>query len=300
MKPISTYIRAFFSLGALGMVIALLALAMLFATLSQESIPFDAAIERMTTLQALQAQIGLDLAEMQVRQVQEIFTLTYGMESSGAFGLAQQADERISQTLAELEEYDSFYEDEDAYISDLSEELANFEESLALNRQIFEFIVSEFDEMDDEEWSDALIELEENQEILNWQLSTLTIVVEQDRQRALADFPDDADTNILIIVTGLAFTLLLALTGYQIIAVTVHPLRHLRNTITTIGGDVYRPGSNLPKGTAGRLAKTLDELAQAEQIRNQKAKHEIEDLRQELYESRRRRLKIIQPGKKTE
>jgi hypothetical protein len=300
MKTINTYIRAFLSLGWLGIIIALMAFAMLFAAFSQESTPFDAAIERMTVLQALQSQIALDLAEMQTHQAEEIFNLTYGLDSTNALTLAQQAEDRILQTLAELDELNSFYEDEDYYISDLTEELADFQELLTQNREIFEYIVWEFDEMDDDEWWDALIDLEDNQEMLNFQLRTLVISVEQDRQRALANFPDDADTNILIIVIGLASTLLLALAGYQAIAVNIQPMGHLRNTLSTIGGDVHQPAQNLPKGAAGRLAKALDELGQAEKVRNQNAKQEVEDLRQELYESRRRRLKIYQPGKKTE
>jgi hypothetical protein len=94
--------------------------------------------------------------------------------------------------------------------------------------------------------------------------------------------------------------LLFALLGYQAIASAVRPLSHLRNTITTIGGDVYRTSKTLAGGAAGGLAKALEELARAEQVRNQNAKQEVEDLRQALYESRRRRLKIYQPGRKAE
>jgi hypothetical protein len=300
MKIIRTYIRAFFSLGWLGMVITLMALVMLFAAFSQESTPFDSAIERTTVLQSMQSEISLSLAEMQTKQAEEIFSLSYGLESSGAFNQAQQARQHILQTLAELKDDDSFYEDEEIYISDLTGELNDFEATLAQNWQIFEFITQEFDQIDDQEWFDALLELEENQETLNLRLRDLILIIEKDRQRALADFPEDADASIFIIVVAMAFTLIFALIGYQIIASTVQPLGTLRNTITSIAGDVYRPGSELPQGTAKSLANALQELAEAEQIRNQNSKQEIENLRQELYESRRRRLKIHQPEKKPE
>ncbi len=302
MKTIRTYIRAFFSLGWLGMVIALMALVMLFAAFSQESTPFDAAIERTDVLQIMQSEISLSLAEMQTNQAEEIFSLAYGMGSSGAFHQAQQARQRILQTLNELQEDESLYGDEDFYISDLTTEVNDFEAMLSENWQLFEFIIQEIEseQIDDTELFYALLDLEENQEILNLQMREIMIGIEQDRQSALADFPEDADASIFIIVIAMTFTLIFALIGYQIIASTVQPLGTLRNTITSIAGDIYRPGSTPPQGTSASLANALQELAEAEQIRNQNSKQEIETLRQQLYESRRRRLKIHQPEKKAE
>jgi hypothetical protein len=88
--------------------------------------------------------------------------------------------------------------------------------------------------------------------------------------------------------------------GYQVIATTVHPLRNLRNMITAIGGDKYRPemqGTLLKsRGPAGNLARALDQLAKSEQERTAGIKDETERLRQELYESHRRRLKVFHPA----
>jgi hypothetical protein len=299
MKTIGTYIRAFFSLGWLGLIIGLLALATLFAAFSQTSDPFDAALERMYVLSELESSVALDLAEMQVQESQEIFTLSYGLDSSGAAEKARQADERISQTLAWLEEDESFYGD-DVYISDLSEDVAAFDEFRALHREDFEYMVNFAEDMTDEDLFDAFYSLEEDNETLTYMLREIIIGVEQDRQNALGDFPDDADASIFIIALALAAALLFALLGYQAIASAVRPLSHLRNTITTIGGDVYRTSESVTGGAAGGLAKALEELAHAEQARNQNAKQEVEDLRQALYESRRRRLKIYQPGQKAE
>ena len=299
MKTIGTYIRAFFSLGWLGLIIGLLALVTLFAAFSQTSDPFDAAMERMFVLSELESSVALDLAEMQIQESREIFTLSYGLDSSDAAEKAQQADERISLTLAELEEDESFYGD-DAYISDLSEDMTAFDEFRIAHRENFEYMVNFADDMTDEDLFDAFYTLEEDNEILTYMLRAIIIGVEQDRLRALGDFPDDANASILIIALALAATLLFALLGYQAIASAVRPLSHLRNTITTIGGDVHRSSQTLAGGAAGGLAKALEELARAEQVRNQNAKQEVEDLRQALYESRRRRLKIYQPGRKAE
>lgn len=299
MKTIGTYIRAFFSLGWLGLIIGLLALVTLFAAFSQSSDPFDAAMERMFVLSELESSVALDLAEMQIQESREIFTLSYGLDSSDAAEKAQQADERISLTLAGLEEDESFYGD-DAYISDLSEDMAAFDEFRIAHRENFEYMVNFADDMTDEDLFEAFYTLEEDNEILTYMLRAIIIGVEQDRLRALGDFPDDANASILIIALALAATLLFALLGYQAIASAVRPLSHLRNTITTIGGDVHRSSKTLAGGAAGGLAKALEELAPAEQVRNQNAKQEVEDLRQALYESRRRRLKIYQPGRKAE
>ena len=299
MKIIRTYIRAFFSLGWLGMVIALMALVMLFAAFSQESTPFDSAIERTTVLQSMQ-EVSLNLAEMQTNQAEEIFSLSYGMESSGAFRQAQQARQRILETLTELKETESLYGDDDFYISDLTTEVNDFEATLSENWQLFDGIIQEFDQINDQQWSDRLFDLQENQEILNLQLSGLILIVEQDRQRALDDFPEDANISIFIVVAAMTFTLIFALIGYQIIAGAVQPLGTLRNTITSIAGDFYHPNNELPRGAANSLANALQQLANAEETRNQNSKQEIENLRQELYETRRRRLKIHQPEKKSE
>jgi hypothetical protein len=294
MKTIFTYIRAFFSLGWLGLIIGLLALAILVAAFSQISDPFDAAIERMFVLNKLESSVALDLAEMQVQESQEFFTLSYGLDSSGAAQKAQQADERISLTLAGLEEDGRFYGD-DAYITDQRQEVAAFNEFRATHRQNFENLLNAPEGMTDENWFDAFYMIEDDNETLNFMLRTIIIVVEQDRLSALDDFPDDANHSILIIALALAATLLLALLGYQAIAGAVRPLSRLRNTMSTIAGDVEHPSPPVTGGVALGLSQALAELARAEHARNQNAKQEVEDLRQALYESRRRRLKIYQP-----
>lgn len=300
MKKIMTYIRAFFSLGWLGLIIGLMALAMLVAAFSQSSVPFDAAIERMFVLGELESSVALDLAEKQVQESLEFFSLSYSLPSSGAAEKALQAEERISETMARLEAQESFRGDDEYYISDLASEVNEFNQARATHREDFEYVLNFADDMEDEDALDAVYALEENNETLTFMLRSIVIGVEQDRQRALSDFPEDANGSLLMIVIALAATLFLALLGYQAIAMAVRPLSHLRNTITSIGGDVYRPGQPLAGGVAGNLARALEELALAEQSRNQAAKQEIEDLRQALYESRRRRLKITQPGRKTE
>jgi hypothetical protein len=300
MKQISTYLRAFFSLGWLGLVILLMALAVSLGAFSQTSDPFDAAVERMSVLSELESEIALDLAEKQVQESLEFFSLSYGLPSSGALEKAGLAEARISETLAGLEQTESFLGGEEFYSSDLTSKVQNFNQARTTHREDFEYTVNFADELEEEDILDAVYTLEESNENLTFLLRGIITTVDQDRQTALADFPDDITGSIIIIVLALVVTFILALFGYQAIASAVRPLIHLQNTLTTIGGDVYRPGATPATGASSQLAKALDALAQAEQARNQAAKQEIEKLRQELYESRRRRLRIYQPGKKTE
>lgn len=300
MKQISTYLRAFFSLGWLGLVILLMALAVSLGAFSQSSDPFNAAVERMSVLGELESEVALDLAEKQVQESLEFFSLSYGLPSLGAVEKAGLAEARISETLAGLEQAESFVGSEEFYRSNRTLQLQEFNQFRTTHREDFEYATSFANELSDEDFFDAIYTLEEGNEMLAFQLRDIVTTVEQDRQLALADFADDITNSILIIVFALVVTFILALFGYQAIASAVRPLIHLQNTITTIGGDVYRPGKTSAAGASSQLAKALDSLAQAEQARNQAAKQEIEKLRQELYESRRRRLRVYQPGKKTE
>lgn len=300
MKTIVTYIRGFFSLGWLGLIIGLLALTILFAAFSQVSTPFNAALERMFVLNELESSVALDLAEKQAQESREIFTLSYGLESPGAAQKARQADERISATLASLQEDQSFEGDEESYISDLQEEIAAFNQLRAAHHENFEYLLNAAAGMTDDDFFEAFFTLEDDNETLVSMLRAIIIVVEQDRLNALSDFPDDANASILILALAMAATLLLALLGYQAIAGAVRPLNRLRNRMTAIAGDREYPGGPRAGPETAGLSGALSALARAEHLRNQNAKQEVEELRQALYQSRRRRLKIYQPDRKAE
>jgi hypothetical protein len=299
MKTIMTYFRAFFSLGWLGVVMILMALAVFGGALSQSSAAFDAVLERMDLLNQLEAGAALDLADVQIAQVQEVFTQEYGLSSRGALNGALQADERLLDRLERLEAEGRFEADEDAYATDLSADLDEFYETYDSLWMLFESLSDSAFEMDADVFYETLDEYETLTGTFE-PLRLMILAVEQDRQWALADFSDEVNANVWLLAVALTATLLLALLGYQVIAQTVHPLRQLRNTIAAIRGDLHRPAERLPSGAVGGFARALEELAQAETERNQTAKDEVERLRQALYESRRRRLKIYHPGQEKE
>jgi len=303
MKTFSIYVKAFFSLIPLGIVVFFLAITILVASISQVSDPFDAALERMDLLSVLESTVTFNLIEMQLQEVHQMFALSYFLPEGDTAQRAQAAKAEINQELAALEN-DGRFNPEDPYQSDLTAELRDFNQTLASHEEIFSQLKPVFESQNETDQISFSEKLEENQQSLYYQMRGLIISVEQNRLAALQDFPDDAETGVYYAAIGLASCLILALFGYQFISTIVRPLRYLRNAITAIGGDRYHSEiqSDLltKNGLAGDLSRALDQLARGEQLRNEGIKKEIEQLRQELYESRRRRLKVFHPTDKPE
>ena len=299
MKNLFLPFKAIFSLGWLGLVLLLLAGSILWALKSQQPEPFDAAQERMAALAALENDLPRALNQMRLNEARKIFSLEYDQPEEQDYArLAQESDAQISAILAEMEEA-GHLDSEQNYVTDILPDLEDFNALRETHRATFDALVEAY-QADD---SEAITRLTEQVEIENDDLDVaqrdMVIEVEQDRLEAQRDFPEDINDSILITTGGLALSLVLALVGFQLIAAAVRPLGTLRNTITAIAGDQYRSEmlSDLLKtrGPAGKLAHALDQLAAAVQQRDSGLKAEIERLRQELYESRRRRLKIYHP-----
>lgn len=303
MKTISTYVKAFFSLGLLGLVMFLLFITILFAAFSQTSDPFDAAVERMDLLATLEGKVTLNLLEMQLQELHEMFIFSYELSTSDNTQKAHDANTEISQELTTLEE-DGRFSSELPYTTDITSKLQDFNNTRAAHQEIFNRVIPALKSGNEAEAVSAMQQFEESQQTLDLQLRSLILAAEHDRLAALREFPSDIDASVSMAAIGLALCLILALFGYQIIATTVQPLRYLRNVITAIGGDQYHPEMQkdlLKKSnSAGDLARALDQLARGEQARNEGRKQEIERLRQELYESRRQRLKVFHTTEESE
>jgi hypothetical protein len=166
-----------------------------------------------------------------------------------------------------------------------------------IHRETFEQMVRAYEDENTEEGQALLLQLQEESQSLNSSLQALIRYAERGRLDAVGEFPQDANSGILIATASLTLLLLLALVGYIYVAAATRPLNRLSNAITAIGGDQYRPellGNILKQaGPAGNLARALDRLAQDQQGQNAGLKIEIERLRQELYQSRRSRLKLF-------
>lgn len=297
MKSITLSLKAFFAAGRIGLVIFLMAGAVFFAAFSQVSDPFEAAIERMEVLNALEGDIRLNLSEMQVQEAQFIFALAYGLPARDAEESAARADEAITARLEALETEGRLSGEVHEYSSDLSALLEEFDQLRADHRDIYEETLFAIEDGDDELVFDLLDELEENNLALHQTLQAMVLEVEHNRLAALEAFPGDMTGSILMVAVAFLASLLLALAGYQAIAGAVRPLRRMGNLIREIGGNLYEPGEadHLLRlgGSAGGLARALDELARAEDQRIEDEKEEIAQLREALQESRRRRLKLF-------
>lgn len=297
MKIIRAFLKAAFYPSLLGLVMFLMAVAIFFTSLMQVSAPFNAAQERTLVLNTLQDKVAYALTNMQIQEAYEIYVLLYGYEEDEFIQYAESANAAIDQEFASLAAQ-GHTGSNFPYSTDLTKKLQIFNDTRAAHRKTFNDVVFTI-KSGGADAALVMSQLEKDNQALNSQLSDLIISVEQDRLAALQDFPENVNRAVTFAVIGLALCLILALLGYQVIATTVRPLRSLRNVITAIGGDRYRPemqGTLLKnRGPVGNLARALDKLARAEQERTAGIKEETEKLQQGLYESRRRRLKIFHP-----
>ncbi len=292
MKTIQAFLKAAFYPSLLSLVMVLMTAAILTTSLLQVLQvynPFFAAQKHTLVLNTLQDKVVYALYTMEIQEAYQVYALLYDYDEAGFIQYAESANASIDQYFADLAA-------QGLMGSDLNRKVQTFYNTRTAHRKIFDNAVSTLKSGG----ADTLLiteQLEKDNQALNAQLKDLIASVEQDRLAALRDFPENLNRGITFTVIGMALCLFLALLGYQVIATTVRPLRSLRNMITAIGGDLYRPEvqSALLKrrGPAGNLARVLDQLARSEQERTAGIKQETERLRQELYASRRRRLKVF-------
>ncbi len=297
MKNITIITKAIIASGRLGMILFLLACSMAVAAFSQGSEPFDAALERTDLLGSLEGPVRLALAEMQLQEAQYIFSQAYGLPERNALNRISEAEEYISAELDQLEQEGRISGVEYEFASDLSPSIADFDTLRADHRDLFDEVLFAIEDGEVEYVFDMLDELELDNLVLNDSLRSLVLEVEHDRLAALEAFPDDLSASILMVVLAMLATLALALLGYSVIADMVSPLRHIDDMMMSIRGDLYKKENfaHLQKavGSAGRLARALDQLAEVEHRRTEAARAQIAAAREELYQSRRRRLKLF-------
>jgi hypothetical protein len=306
MKILNSFFKAIFSSGLLGLVMFLMAATILWGSLGQGSKPFEVTLERMEALNKFQNEIVYALNSMQTSEAYAVFVLgfreseediQYEKTPEEINQYAESARIDLEQEMSSLKS-DGHLGPQSLYKTDLTGQTQAFLATISAHREMFNQALSDL-EAGKGEIGSITEQLEQDNQALNLQLVDLITSVEQDRLAAQEAFPRDINQNVAFAVVSLTFCMLLALVGYQAIAITVRPLRSLRNMVTAIGGDQYRPEtqSNLlrKRGEAGDLARALDRLARGEQARTASLHQEIERLRQELYESRRKRLKIFHP-----
>ena len=293
-------LRALFSMGSLGGVFLLMALAVFVGSFAAigNFLSFETTWQRIDALNALEGDVSLHLREVQLNELFFAYALDYDTPLGDELeAVAYHADE-IDLLLDDLEAEGHF----SAELDYEAEDIALYDEFRALldqHRESWAEVVERYDSGDvDGAVEDALARGEEHDE-LQGVLRELVARLDADRLYAARTLPEDIAFALQGVSAALVALLLLALAGYSAIAQVTRPVVELTNAVIAIGGDRYRPeilGRLLKRrGPAGRMARALDAFARAIDARDAARKGEIDALRKELYASRRRRLKISNP-----
>jgi hypothetical protein len=300
MKSIATFFKALISLGWLGVVILLMAGLMGAAFFSQSLSAFDGVQEQMSVLNGLEDEVKVSLRWMMLQEAYAIFSSKHSIPPEEDFASqAVASDGEISASLQSLENQRAF-SGELIYGVDLTNELKVFNDLRATHRQTFQTLLDAYQANNEESINKLQDQIEAENSGLILALDDLIVQAEQGRLAALNEFPADVNWGVRMTAGALVGNLLLALIGYLVISQRMHPLIALRSTVIAIAGGQYRPellGMILKtRGSPGKLARALDALHTSLQQHGAGKRAEIERLRHELYESRRRRLKLTRPA----
>jgi hypothetical protein len=292
MKIITVFFRAMNSLGWLGLIMLLMAGVMIYSLFGQPVSAFGDNLAGMDALDTLDSDVTFKLNDMQLDEAYKVFELEYSKPQPMDYAVeAEKNYSQITQSLNEMVANDDF----------TAEDIKPFLDDLSAHREKFKTWVSDYQANQMDDARGLLDELQLDNAILKDDLRQLVMQVEQERLASQKEFSLQINAKIRVVVVGLSTILLLGLIGYQIIAGKIRPLGMLTNAITSIGGDQYRPellGYLTKQGDrAGKLARALDGLATSLDERDSGWKKQIEKLKQELYESRHKRLKITRPVK---
>lgn len=303
MKNFITLIRSLFSIGFLGLIFLFMALALFIgagsAVINFDS--FDITFQRIEALSALEDQVSNHLRSMELNEVYYAFAMEYGYDVTDE--LEQVADHaaQMNQSIDDLMNNGHFSDELSyTYTDDYTQTINEFRDALEQHKLTFQKVVEAYEA---EDYENARIILQESaNENANLQAILRSIIntVDSERMTAAQEFPSDITIAIQGISIALITILLLALWGYRGIALLAQPVINLTNAVIATGGDKYR--SELTdterklRNPAGQMARALDSFAKTIEKRDAAQKQEINDLREELYESRRSRLKISGPS----
>jgi len=299
MKPITSFFKGIFALGLLGLVMLVMVGVIIFIALQQGSYTLDTALDRMQALNVLEGDVLYALNDLQLNEGYYVFAIQYEYTTEGYLETIEEDYNYINQTFDELRSYGHFGSELE-YAPEISDMVDEFQGMLDAHIETFQQLVEAISSSDDEGAFSLLEQSQGENADLKSKLSEVTTLVDQERRWSMEAFPEENSDGILITTLGAAAILILALMGYLAIAGTTRGLRNLSNAITAIGGDRYRPDllGKLPRrvGPVGALARALNRLAEGLQQRSVGLKAEVERLRQQLYESRRKRLKLARPA----
>jgi hypothetical protein len=301
MKSITRFIRSLFSLGPFGLIFLLMAFCIgSTALLIIDNFgAYTPVWGHAYAINLLEGSLKDDLFEMQLRETYYLYAKQYQAPEENYLQEAADYEAQIKQALEELEAQESISE-ENGYTAEDADLLGQIKNQLAEHRQTFDQLVAAY-QADDLPETERLTPLSmEQHNAIRDTLVELVTNLEAERVGFLQTFPEDITFTIQWNTIALSVLLLLALLGYRTIAGITQPLLNIYNAVMAIGGDQYRPEmlaeTTRHRGLVGRFAHDLDHFAKAAEMRDSALKQEVATLRQQLYESRRKRLKLTRPS----
>jgi nitrogen fixation/metabolism regulation signal transduction histidine kinase len=210
----------------------------------------------------------------------------------------QQASDEFTKTLAELsKKWEHAISPKDAAVIDALE-IAQRE-----YRQTFDEITNAAKAGD---WS----KVEDLQEIsareiaaMDKQFNALILEAEIAIMRAIEKSIEGVQRAILAAAISLMLLPILAVWAFVIASRLTQPILTLANAVVAIAGNQFRSehlrGVSDRNDDLGRLSQTLERLAETIKNREQALGQEMRELREQLYEARRRKRLPTSPGRRT-
>lgn len=296
MNHIIAFIKAHLALGWLGIVLLLMAGIVIAAGFFPQNNSIDSAMNRLDALTLLENDVQDELDWMKLNEAYFVFSLLYDEQSNGEY-LAEVTAAHAEMAASIQALRDEYFRPGVDYSAQSLDLMEGFDRLRIAHQSSFQTLVDASSVgASAADIQSQYIAAEAEYDAIDDQLSLMIQTLEEERLQYLQRFPSEVTRSILVFSGGILAVILLGLWGYRLLYRYTEPLPILRNAVLAISGDCYRPELLVDlirkPGPAGEAARSLHALGTYRQAHEKSQKDEIERLRQELYESRRKRLRI--------
>lgn len=298
MRRISNLFKAFFNLGRVGLILAFLALMLTGVAIFQQNNAFDDAVKLLTSVTILEDNVQGELNSIRTSESTIRFNQFYGNDTSAYEQAIDQSYQEIADQFERPEMLTLSVLLSDAADDEelLAEMMADFQAQLADHRQTYQAFLQASSGSDDEQINDLFWQSSDELDSLSFSLNLLIRQIEVIRQEQVQAVSVEVSESLVTFSAAIVITLALSLWAYGLLASYAEPVLALRNAINAIYGSRFRPeilGKLIKQpGPAGDAARALNSLAAQLDAAQAGERQELENARQALYESRRKRLRI--------
>jgi hypothetical protein len=285
MQRISKFFKMLGSLGVFGIILLLTAILVSASLLASRAMsePFDAAYEQMTKLFILGDEIIYYLQEIESNQAQ--FLLSQGDESYLP-GL-NQAVADMQEVLGSVQEDGIFYEEDEQALFD------NIVVAFEQRQQTFQAMSSAMTAQDRAQMESLQSAYRSQSQSMMQQVQDLVFLVTTKHLAKQIRLNLSVVQAVKVSVACLILMPFLALWAFGESSRITQPILTLTNAVVAIEGNRFRPDllADLAgrRDLLGRLAHDLEDLADTLSEREEILQQEVDDLREQLHETRRRR-----------